>query len=363
MTRKSIATRRWLVPGALLALVAGGAFWWGLDAPTATSPDAFTAAPDTFQESATVAEAPASPSPQPDNPPAPEYRTPSSLGPNPFASSLEGTDIDGVLQADASGRLLVGLEVRDFFDYFLNTVGEVSPETAIGQIQQMASQHLPEAAAQEAMVLLDQYLAYKQASLTVMQTELDPSRQFDPDYQLTALGDALAQLKSLRRETFEADARQAFFGMEEAYSEYTLATLAVQQRPDLTDEGRQALLDWHRNQLPEALRNTEQRLHDNTIEHQQRVHAVEAAASPEAAGQRLTELGLDQESVDGVVGYLQQRQAFDQRFQTFDKALQDRTTSGLVEAERQQQREDLLQQYFPDEQEQTWARLKLLDQT
>lgn len=292
-----------------------------------------------------------------------EHRTPLTLGTDPFAPSLQGTDIDGVLHADANGHLVLGLEVRDFFDYFLNTVGEVSPETAIGQIQQMALQHLPETAAREAMALLDQYLAYKQASLTVMQTELDPSRQHDPAYQLTALGHALAQLKGLRQDTFDSEARQAFFGMEEAYSEYTLATLAVQQRPDLTNEGKQALLDWHRNQLPASLRTTEQRLHDSSLEHQQRVVAVESAPSPEAAGQRLSDLGLDRESVEGVVGYLQQRQAFDQRFQNFDQALQDGTTTGLVEAERQQHREQLLQQHFPDQQEQTWARLKLLDQS
>ncbi|MFO8140895.1 MAG: lipase secretion chaperone [Marinobacter sp.] len=152
-------------------------------------------------------------------------------------------------------------------------------------------------------------------------------------------------------------------GIEEAYSEYTLATLAIQQRPELTSEGKQALLDWHRNQLPESLRNTEQRLHDSTLLHQERVLAVASAPSPEAAGQRLSDLGLDRESVEGVVGYLQQRQAFDQRFQSFDQALQDGTTAGLVDAERQQYREQLLQQHFPDQQEQTWARLKLLDQS
>lgn len=360
MTRKTVAPRRWLVPGVLLALVAGSGLWWGLglsphlvpEAPAADSP-----APTT------TAQAPAPQAPDQDAQSESEYRTPTTLGATPFAASLQGTDIDGALQADASGHLILGLEVRDFFDYFLNTVGEVSPETAIGQIQQMALQHLPETAAREAMALLDQYLAYKQSSLTVMQTELDPSRQHDPAYQLSTLGNALAHLKGLRQAAFEPEARQAFFGMEEAYSEYTLATLAVQQRPDLTDEGKQALLDWHRNQLPEALRHTEQRMHDSTLEHRQRVIAVESAPSPEAAGQRLSDLGLDRESVEGVVSYLQQRQAFDQRFQNFDQALQDGTTAGLVDAERQQHREQLLQQHFPDEQEQTWARLKLLDQS
>jgi lipase chaperone LimK len=364
MTKKPIALRRWVLPGALLVVMAGSGFWWALtpQADTGNTTATQNQAPQkTAQHSgSTNHDAPAV---NAINSPVAESRTPASLGPNPFAPSLQGTDIDGVLQADDNGQLIVNLEVRDFFDYFLSTVGEVSPEAAIGQIQQMARQHLPESAAQQALALLDQYLDYKQASLAVMQTELDPARQHEPAYQLSALGNALAQLKGLRQQTFSPEAHQAFFGMEEAYSEYTLATLAIQQRTDLTDQGKQALVEWHRNQLPDTLKSTEQRLQASTQLHQERVLAVESATSPEAAGQRLTELGLDRQSVDGVVSYLQQQEAFQARFESFRNELQGSVAGGLVDAEQQQHRERLLQQYFQNEQEQTWARLKLLDQS
>ncbi|PSF14555.1 lipase secretion chaperone [Marinobacter shengliensis] len=364
MTNKPIALRRWVLPGALLAVVAGSGLWWALT-PQANMVTANTT-PQQATEKTAQPSGSASHDGAPVDAPTPSVtgtRTPESLGPNPFAPSLQGTDIDGVLQADDNGQLVVNLEVRDFFDYFLSTVGEVSPETAIGQIQQMARQHLPEPAAQQALALLDQYLAYKQASLEVMQTELDPARQHEPAYQLSALGNALAQLKGLRQQTFAPDAHQAFFGMEEAYSEYTLATLAIQQRADLTDQGKQALVEWHRNQLPDTLKSTEQRLEASAQQHQERVLAVESATSPEAAGQRLTELGLDRQSVDGVVSYLQQQEAFQARFESFRKDLQSSVAGGLVDAEQQQHQEQLLQQHFQDEQEQTWARLKLLDQS
>jgi len=39
-----------------------------------------------------------------------------------FAPSLEGTEIDRRLCADISGNLILDLEVRDLFDYFLNAV-------------------------------------------------------------------------------------------------------------------------------------------------------------------------------------------------------------------------------------------------
>jgi len=64
-----------------------------------------------------------------------EYQTPQSLGDDVFARSLEGTDIDGHLRANAQGQLMVDLETRDFFDYFLNTVGEPWPGTTSPRAQ------------------------------------------------------------------------------------------------------------------------------------------------------------------------------------------------------------------------------------
>ncbi|AMQ89539.1 hypothetical protein [Marinobacter sp. LQ44] len=160
MTKQPIALRRWVLPGALLAVVAGSGLWWALT-PQANMVTASTT-PQQATEKTAQQSGSASHDAAPVDAPTPSVtgtRTPESLGPNPFAPSLQGTDIEGVLQADDNGQLVVNLEVRDFFDYFLSTVGEVSPETAIGQIQQMARQHLPESAAQQALALLDQYSA------------------------------------------------------------------------------------------------------------------------------------------------------------------------------------------------------------
>jgi len=362
MKQTTNALRWWLLPGALLAIVAGSGLWLATGSPDRANASAQPPAPEVRADSR-AASVTTSPMAETKTSAPPSYQTPSIPDGAPIAPSLAGTDIDGALQADSDGQLIVNLEVRDFFDYFLSAVGEVSPETAIGQIQQMARQYLPEPAASQAMTLLDQYLAYKQASLQVLQTELDPSLQHDQAYQLQALGDALTQLKQLRQQTFNRDAHQAFFGEEEAYSEYTLATLAIQQRTDLTEQGKQALVAWHRNQLPEALKSTEQRLHDEAQQHQARLEVMESASSPEAAGQQLAELGLDQQSADGVVNYLKKRQAFDQRFEVFREAMASESEAGLAGAEQQAHRNHLLEQHFPDQQEQTWAKLKLLDQS
>ncbi|WP_372999022.1 lipase secretion chaperone [Marinobacter sp.] len=365
MKRTSIEPRRWLLPGALSAVLAGSGVWYGLIQQPRTTVEAPTPVTEHSVREETSSSSPSeagvalhaeTAEPEPAN-----ATTPKSLGSEPFAASLSGTDIDGALKADTNGELVINLQVRDFFDYFLSTVGEVSPETAIHQIHAMARTHLPEPASAQALALLDQYLAYKQASLSVMQTRLDPSREGDPAYQLSALGDAMTQLKELRQNTFSSDVHKAFFGLEESYSEYTLATLAIQQRSDLSEQGKQALLQWHRDQLPAELRETEQHLHASTVQQQARTAAINSAASPDAAGRQLAELGVDQDGVDSVVGYLKQREHFDQRFQDFQDAMDRESSSGLAEADLEKQREALLEQHFQEEQDRTWARLKLLD--
>ncbi|OZB20690.1 MAG: lipase chaperone [Marinobacter sp. 34-60-7] len=365
MTRKTRSARGWFFSGTLLALVAGGVFVLTADpqTPEPALAGSSAATPSTPEASGNRQAIPNVAAPSGPADPAEDTlaRTPASLGAVPFAPSLAGTDIDGALKADANGALIVDLETRDFFDYFLSTVGEVSPETAIGQIEQMARNHLPEPAASQALALLDDYLAYKQAALGVMQSELDPARAQDPAYQLTALGNALADLKALRQSTFSSPAHQAFFGLEEAYSEYTLASLGIQQRQDLSDDGKQALIDYHRDQLPEVIRRTEERLHQEVTVQRQRVDAISSADSPEAAGEKLAELGLDAQSVKGVTDYLKQRQRFDASFATFEQALSEARLSGLATDDQRQHREALLKQHFPDEQTQTWARLRLLD--
>ncbi|HBC32802.1 MAG TPA: lipase chaperone, partial [Marinobacter adhaerens] len=85
-----------------------------------------------------------------------------------------------------------------------------------------------------------------------------------------------------------------------------------------------------------------------------------SASSPEAAGRQLEELGVGPDGVESVVKYLKQRKRFDQRFDAFRDAMEREESSGLTEADIQEQQEALLEQHFPDEQDRTWARLKML---
>lgn len=359
--------RRWLAAIALSAAVAGGAIWLYLPGETARAVTAGTGEGSPKSLAADKGSGPltstsgdsVSDSPYADTPVV-TARTPASLGPRPFAASLEGTDIDGALRSDADGELIVDLATRDFFDYFLSTVGEVSPDDALEQIRALAFNSLPPEAANQAMALLDQYLDYKQQALALQATPLDPALQGDPAYQQRMLEKAFTDLQQLRRSVFTPRAHQAFFGMEEAYGEYTLATLAISRRTDLSGPAKTALVDWHRNQLPEPLLATERRLQESNEANLKRVEIMTNADSPESAEQQLIDQGMSPDAAASVTSYLKEREEFDGRYQRFSEALTRLNESGLAEEDEAAQRSQLLHQYFPDHKQHTWARLKML---
>lgn len=354
--------KRALLPVLLALPVVAGSLWL-LQATPEENARTVTqaAAADTTNEPTSQKPAAPVPSSSGAQEEATAYRTPASLGPDPFAPSLEGTDIDGQLRADANGELIVELATRDFFDYFLNTIGEVPAEQALAQIEALARGSLPETAAKQAMALLDQYLQYKNDMVALGSRGLDPSRQHDPGYQLETLKTALADIKALRRQSFSGETHQAFFGLEEAYGDYTLASLDIQQRRDLSDEAKADLQNWHRQQLPEVIRRTENRLVNEGEQHRQAQQAIADAQSAEDAGKRLRALGVDSARINEVVSYMEERERFDQQFQRFQKAASNLDTTGLARDDAAALETRLLEEHFEDEKTRTWARLRALE--
>ncbi|MGM0768717.1 MAG: lipase secretion chaperone [Pseudomonadota bacterium] len=353
--------KRTLLPLALvLPMVAAGVWLLQAERPTGTAASHIAETQPTRNTDRPVSRVAVPPASANDRN-AITHSTPRSLGENPYAPSLAGTEIDGRLRADADGNLVIELETRDFFDYFLNTIGEVPAERALTEIEALAYGNLPETAARQAMALLDRYLQYKDNMMALGNRNLDPTRQHDPAYQLETLKTALADLKALRRQSFSGHTHEAFFGLEEAYGDYTLASLDIQQRQDLSAEARADLQAWHRQQLPEVIRRTETRMMAEGERHQQRQDAITRARSAEEAGERLRTLGVDEARVTEVVGYLQERERFDEQFQTFQQDLASLDTAGLADDDAAAMEAQLLRKHFADEKTRTWARLRALE--
>lgn len=273
-----------------------------------------------------------------------------------FASSLEGTEIDGRLRADAHGQLIVDLEVRDFFDYFLNTVGEVEPETALAEIEAVAQAYLPEDAAQQAMTVLEQYLAFKEEAVQLMSQPM-PDQHASGMSQIETFEWALSELKRIRRETMSPETVEAFFSLEESYSEYTLAAIRIQSDDTISSQDKAALIAFEREKLPENLRKTEETLHADAQAHAQ-VEQVIEQGDEQALTTQLRQQGYDEQQIQSIVSYQQSQTRFDARYEEYKLQKEKLMQSGLSEKDRMAQLERIQTEFFRSEQELTQAKVR-----
>jgi len=151
---------------------------------------------------------------------------------------LEGTGVDGVLETDGAGNLKMSLGVRDFFDYFLSAIGEVSPEQAIQEIQRQLNLRLPVSAAEQAMHLLNDYIDYQMHMSQLMAQPLVAVDQQNYAYYAKTMEETFAEVRNMRRQYLSPAAVEAFFAIEEAYSEYAVETIKIRADEQLTDEDR-----------------------------------------------------------------------------------------------------------------------------
>lgn len=165
--------------------------------------------------------------------------------------SLQGTDVDGELELDASGHLKITGGIRRVFDYFLSAVGEEPLDSILKRIRAYIRHKLPAAAAAEAERLLDNYIGYKRGLEAIPQVG-GGAGQLDID----ALRRQMQQVQALRTQFFTPEVITAFFGDEDSYDRYTLARLDLLQNKSLSPTQRADQLAALEQQLPESMRES-----------------------------------------------------------------------------------------------------------
>ena len=141
---------RWLIAAGRAALgVVGLARWNG---PASAQDGPLAALP---ARPAKVAEGPSRPA-------APLVASGGALSTPeaPLPRSLEGTEMDGRLEVDPTGHLVVGPQVIALFDYFFAATGEESEAAIRERIRPYSRGHLTEPALGETLTLRDRYVAY-----------------------------------------------------------------------------------------------------------------------------------------------------------------------------------------------------------
>ncbi len=286
--------------------------------------------------------------------PAPKLGTPSSHDQMTFSPSLRGTDIDGRLKVGADNKLVLDQGVRDFFDYFLSASDELGPEAAIGEIQRYIDTYLPSEAGQHAHQLLANYLRYKQFEFGLQSQSLVGKSGIDID-ALDVLRSSFQSLKQKKSELFSESESQALFGLEEAYQDYTLATLELFSDDALSDEQRQAKIDQLERDLPPKLQSSRS---DDARHRQEQASIVSLSQNLKDDAeyhQALRSRGLSQHKADELVSHRQQQQQFEDIYQRY------RRSAAQLDVEEDgytQSLKDLRRSFFTNPEQHTRARLR-----
>lgn len=257
--------------------------------------------------------------------------------------SLRGTEVDGQLQVDADGNLLITDQLRNLFDYYLSANGEETTEQTQARVRQQLTDQLDEPARGQALAIFDQYLGYLQAI-----TKLE--QDFPVLDNLDALWAREEAVQRLRASLFDPEVHQAFFAGEEVYNRFTLERLAINRNPDLDADQRAAEIEALRENLPAEMQELlvpqlHQELRRETLALQ------EQEANPaEIRDLRLNLVGP--EATTRLEALDQQRAVWQQRVGDFnrerDNILQQ---SGVAEQDKQAAVDALLQERFaPNEQ-------------
>jgi len=143
------------------------------------------------------------------------------------ASSQRGTRVDGALSLDASGALVLDVELRRLFDHFLSLTGEFADSDIRRLLQLHIQSAHGEAAAQAALAVFDRYLSMR-AALAALPPEDDLATRF-------------TAIRRERERWFGAEA-DGLFGDEHATVELTLLRRAIQTDPDLDAAQREEQL-------------------------------------------------------------------------------------------------------------------------
>ena len=299
---------------------------------------------------------PLAPSPQPTAQPLPGQMTvPAAallapIEPTPAAAesaalsslppSFAGTAVDGQFRLDDAGNLLISMDIRRIFDYFLSAYGEERIQTSIARLQAYIRSQLDEPAESQALALLEQYLDYKRH---LIQLEKDLPQMAS----LESMRQREQAVQNLRASIFSPEAHQAFFAQEEAYNQFTLQRLAIRHDPALNEQQKAEAMDRLRATLPEDMQ--EMLVPQLQAELRQQTAALQAqGAAPEQIRQLRLQL-VGAEATARLEALDQRRQQWQQRLDAYrQEKARIEANSGLSEEDRQAAIASLAEERFDE---------------
>jgi len=169
----------------------------------------------------------------------PENQAASSI---PLPSSLQDTEFDGGVLTDLEGQVILDQNLRRLFDYLLSSVGELNLDQIHALLKEHLVQQLSFTQAQQVLDLFQRYVQY-----------------LDAVGQMTG-SDLLARhesIKILRRNFFDENLSEAFFGIDEQYADYTIERMLIESDKNLSESEKTRLFNELEAQMPSRLLETQ----------------------------------------------------------------------------------------------------------
>jgi lipase chaperone LimK len=267
----------------------------------------------------------------------------------PYSNDSLDTQIAGLIRTDDNGSLIIDTEFKAFMDYFLSSVGQVTPEQALQRLRLHFYHGLPKEAADAAMEVLKNYLAFKEASFDALALPIDSQRsEFDAQYRYSVLEQGLQTLYDLRRTYLGGEVAHALFVEDEAYAQYTLSNMKADLDESLSIEERQQLKALAKAQLPQNMVEIIDRQENQAKAMQDYSNLLANDPSTDEI-REFAFNNFDSEQAQIIVEDFQSQQQLKRKYQQFTQAIDELNNQGLDSISEQNAINDIASQYFTGE--------------
>ena len=262
--------------------------------------------------------------------------------------SLQGTEVDGEIIIDENKQLVVTEGLRRLFDYFLSALGEEDEAVIYARVESYIRSHTPEPAASQAMKIFDQYIAYLKAIPAIEKRygNLQLQATKNGELDLSVVAQQQQDVAKLRQQYFNKNTITAFFGAEDAYDDYSIAMVKINQDKQMSDAQKEAAKQDYISRMPDNATKANIAQQANLEELISRTEQMQAkgATAEELYNMRRELVGAPAAARLAQVD--QQDAHFDQRFKQYQAQKQQLLSQNADKAQAQTQINQIEQQLF-----------------
>lgn len=250
------------------------------------------------------------------------------------------THVDGKLEQDADGNLIINRDLRHWIDFYLSATGEADLEDLIALMKQEIAR-LDSPAKEQALEILLSYIGYKTALAEYDERE---SLTIGEMSTVEQVGDRLAWQKRLRREWLPAEAVEEFWLLDELIDDHAYQKLVIHNSDLSAAEKAQKVAELEQ-QLPQEFSEFKKSLTLAQDLMAKEKELIKQGRSEEV--KKLREENLSPEAVERLEAFDQQQHSWHVRVMEYRDQLNTiEALEGVSSAQKQALINDYQQQHF-----------------